>query len=91
MSQFQGKIQVVKRFVFLVSCFSLFPCCSLYAEPAISTNKGEFVFKYENSGRVRTVKTYYYAPKRLTKSSRIVFVLHGNGRNGAVYRDEWRQ
>lgn len=90
-SQLQEKIQAGKRLLFLVFCFSLFPCCSLYAEPAITSNKGQFVFKYENSGKVRNVTTHYYAPKRLTKSSRIVFILHGDSRNGAVYRDEWQK
>jgi len=91
MPRLQGKFQTGRRFLFFVFCFSLYLCCCLYGKPAITDNKGEFVFKYENSSKVRTIKVYYYAPKRLTQNSRIVFVLHGASRNGSVYRDEWQK
>ena len=90
MLKLQGKFNTGKHFLFIVCYFSLFLCCRLYAKPTIIDNKGEFVFKYENSGKVRNIKVYYYAPQRLTQSSRIVFVLHGDSRNGAAYRDEWQ-
>jgi hypothetical protein len=91
MSQIQEQIQAGKRPLFLVLCFLLFLCRCLHAEPAITNAKGEFVFRYENAGKIRNIKVYYCAPEKLTKSSRIVFVLHGANRNGARYRDEWQK
>lgn len=91
MPRLQGKLQTGRHFLFLVFCFSLYLCSCLYGKPAIIDNKGEFVFKYENSSKVRNIKVYYYAPKKLTQNSRIVFVLHGDNRNGARYRDEWQK
>lgn len=86
-----GKVQAGKCFLFFVFCFSLYLCCWLYGRPAIIDNRGEFVFRYKNSSGVRNVKVHYYAPQRLTRNSRIVFVLHGASRNGSMYRDEWQK
>jgi hypothetical protein len=66
-------------------------CSCLYADPLISADIGDFVFKYETSEKIRNIKVYYYAPEKLMPSSRIVFVLHSDNRNGRAYRDEWKQ
>lgn len=69
MSRLQIIIQAGKHPLFLVLCFFLFLCRCLHAEPSINNAKGEFVFRYENSGKIRNIKVYYYAPEKLTKSS----------------------
>ena len=84
-------IKAEKRPFLLVFCLSLLLCRYLYGKPAITASKGQFVFRYENSEKVTDIKVYYYAPKKLTKTSRIVFVLHGDNRNGQRYRDEWQR
>lgn len=83
LSQLKAKFQVV---VFFLICFL---CNCLYAESTIKDNKGEFTFEYKNSIKTRNVKVHYYSPEKLAQNSRVVFVMHGDGRNGAVYRDEW--
>ncbi len=67
--------------------FSQLPC--LNANPVISTNIGDFIFKYNTSEENYNIKVYYYCPKRFSPKSKIVFVLHGDNRNGAFYRNEW--
>lgn len=78
-------------FLFLVFCFSLYFCSCSYGKPVIGSDTGVFVFKYENSGNVSEVKVYYCAPEKLTENSRIVFVMHGDSRDGLRYRDEWQR
>lgn len=82
---------VKRRVVFVVLCFLLFLCPCLYANKVIGSGKGDFIFKCEVAGKPCDLKVYYYAPEKLMKGSRIVFVLHGDGRNGAIYRDEWQR
>jgi hypothetical protein len=73
----------------IIVFFSLNSC--LFAKPVIGDLAGDFVFKYKIAGQVKNVPVYYFAPKKLTHTSRIVFILHGSARKGEVYRDEWRQ
>jgi hypothetical protein len=89
-NQKTGKICTRKVCLLSVLCFfSLFSC--LYARPVISNYSGDFVFNYKISEKHGNIKVYYYAPQRLTQTSRIVFVLHGDNRKGAAYRDVWKQ
>jgi predicted esterase len=74
---------------FLITLFSLL-CCGLYAKPVIVNGDGDFVFEYKLAGQVKKIPVYYFSPQKLSRMSRVVFVLHGVGRNGKVYRDEWR-
>lgn len=90
-TRLQEDLQAGKRFLFLVFCFSFHLCNCLYGQSVINDNNGEFVFKYDNSSKVRDIKVCYYAPKKLTQNSRIVFVLHGDSRDGSKYRDEWQK
>ncbi len=80
------------RKVCLLSVLCFFSLSSrLYCKPVISTYAGDFIFKYKTAEKSYDIKVYYYCPKRLTQTSRIVFVLHGDNRNGAIYRNEWSQ
>jgi predicted esterase len=65
-------------------------CCSAYAQTTIGKNSGDFVFEYKIAGQVKKIPVYYFCPAKLSDTSRIVIVLHGSGRTGKVYRDEWR-
>ena len=86
----QKNIGIEKRFIFFLA-YPLFLSCCLYAKPVVSTYSGEFIFKYESSAGPKSIKVYYYAPEKLKQNSRIVFVLHGASRNGAMYRNEWQK
>lgn len=79
----------LKKIIFFVFCLCL--TSDLFAAKAITKVRGDFNYAYINSSGIRNVKVHYYAPKKLQKLSRIVFVLHGDGRKGAGYRDEWQE
>jgi len=70
--------------------FSFF-CSELCAKPVIPSGSGDFVFNYESPGGIKKIKVYYCCPQKLTKSSRIVFTMHGDNRSGSRYRDEWKK
>jgi poly(3-hydroxybutyrate) depolymerase len=80
----------VKNSILLCFLCLLVLCPCLYANSVILDNSGDFVFDYNNSGNTGKIKVYYYAPKNLPANSQIVFVLHGDSRNAAVYRNEWK-
>lgn len=61
----------------------------LFARGEIGAGKGSFVFVDEKGDKSKPIKVYYYAPTKLATNSRVVFVLHGMGRSGEVYRDGW--
>ncbi len=72
----------------LIICF-LSSCC--YGKQVIGDGAGDFVFEHKIAGQVKKISVYYYCPRELSSLSRVVFVLHGAGRNGRVYRDEWQK
>jgi dienelactone hydrolase len=61
-----------------------------YAASLISDTSGQFVFEYKTGETVKKIPVYYAAPKSLTQATRVVFVLHGNGRKSEGYRKEWQ-
>lgn len=74
-------------FVFLIySCLNF-----CYAAGVIGNMSGQFTFEIKLGEKTKKVQTYYFTPKSLNSGSRIVFVLHGAGRDGKGYRDEWQQ
>ena len=48
-----------------------------YQDPAAATGKGLWV--------------WYHRPARISPTTPIVFVMHGNSRNASAYRDNWTQ
>ena len=66
--------------------------CSSYGKSVLIIGAGNFAFEYKTSaGQSKNVPVYYFCPEKLTPLSRVVFVLHGAGRGGKGYRDEWQQ
>lgn len=61
-----------------------------YAAPVINDTSGQFAFEYKSGEKTKSMTVYYAAPKFPNKESRIVFVLHGDGRKGSGYRKEWQ-
>jgi len=51
--------------------------------------KGYFYFKNKAEVTNPTIKVWYYLPSGFNAKSKILFVMHGNKRNGSVYRDQW--
>ncbi len=55
----------------------------------INIGKGSFViYAYENSKR-KSIKVWTYRPESWENQDKIVFVMHGGGRNADDYRDAW--
>lgn len=52
---------------------------------------GSFTFNSTSSALEKSIPILYYLPKNKNKSSKVVFVLHGAGRNAGDYRDAWKQ
>ena len=75
-------------YLFLIICFL---SCGCYGKQVIGDGAGNFVFEYKIAGKVKKIPVYYYCPQELAPLSRVVFVLHGAGRNGKGYRDEWQK
>jgi poly(3-hydroxybutyrate) depolymerase len=65
--------------------------CVCYGATVINSGAGNFVFDYKTpSGKINKIPVYYFCPEKLTDISKVVFVLHGAGRDGKGYRDEWQ-
>lgn len=58
--------------------------------PPIPEGNGYFTFTGSPGSKDRPVRVYYYRPPGLTANSRIVFAMHGNGRNATGMRNTWR-
>ncbi|PWL28500.1 hypothetical protein [uncultured Roseivirga sp.] len=55
----------------------------------LSTGKGSFVmYAYENRKR-KSIRVWTYKPANWKDQDKIVFVMHGGGRNADDYRDAW--
>lgn len=50
---------------------------------------GKFIFLDEEGDPARPIVVWYYHPENLPEDHRIVFVMHGGGRNGMGYRYPW--
>lgn len=57
----------------------------------IAINKGSGTFIITGSGKYKTdsITIFYHMPKNFTRSSKILIVIPGAGRNGDDYRDSW--
>src|SRR5271157_1844874 len=56
----------------------------------IASGPGSFFFVDEKGDRSKQMTVYTYLPERLKPdAARIVFVMHGHGKNAKGYRDSW--
>jgi hypothetical protein len=83
------KLIVSCYFLLFIFCPSLSFSGSLNGNIFINGNTGKFEYDCKNSNK--KISIYYYAPEKLNKNSQIVFIMHGDSRNGAMYRDEWQR
>ena len=56
-------------------------------EVSLSTGSGVFLLEGRNDNP--PIKIYYHQPENFTKTSKIILVIPGAGRNGDSYRDAW--
>jgi hypothetical protein len=57
----------------------------------LGTGKGSFVFLDTRLNAGRPLTVYTYLPSEYSRSSPILFVMHGNTRNAGDYRDQWAE
>jgi poly(3-hydroxybutyrate) depolymerase len=57
---------------------------------AIANGAGHFVFSIREGAAERSIKIWTYRPKALTADNLVLFVMHGVGREGERYRNEWQ-
>lgn len=88
------------RFRRLALASALFWAALAIAHPATAGDPGikinaasnSFTFIDDRGDRAKTITVYTYLPKqRPAAASRIVFVLHGRGKNAQGMRDTWAQ
>jgi hypothetical protein len=65
--------------------------CGCYAGQTINNGAGSFVYEYIIAGQPKKIPVYYFCPEKLNPLSRVVFVMHGAGREGKGYRDQWQR
>jgi poly(3-hydroxybutyrate) depolymerase len=82
-------MKVLKNGIYLLFIICSLSCCCFAR--VIGDGAGDFVFEYKIADQVKKIPVYYFAPKELTPMSRIVFVLHGDNRDGRSYRDDWQK
>jgi poly(3-hydroxybutyrate) depolymerase len=59
------------------------------AADAIAVGSGSFQFTDQLGNADRPITVWTHAPDKLRAGAPIVFVMHGAGRNGRDYRDQW--
>ncbi len=60
------------------------------AKPVMQVGSGSFVFKDRKYDPEMSLDVWYHWPDGVDETAPVVFVMHGNGRDGEDYRDEWR-
>lgn len=74
---------------FLLLFFSVYLLSCGNNDDIIHRGKNSFIFKNTQSKSAPEIKVWTYKPTRYSGNSKILFVMHGNKRNGDVYRDQW--
>ena len=57
--------------------------------PEIAEGPGKMLLQDTRVGQSRPLRVWYYRPRGFAPDSRILFVMHGLGRNADGYRDAW--
>lgn len=55
----------------------------------LSPGSGRFVFTFVSAGEKREIAVWYHRPQQTSAETKIVFVLHGDGRDAQNYRKYW--
>ena len=63
--------------------------CAGSGPPRIDPGSGRFWYQDPAEATGKGLWVWYHRPARLTPTTPIVFVMHGNSRNASDYRDNW--
>lgn len=73
----------------MLLCVLLIVGCSSGIELSIPTGSSTFLFQHHEIYRNTPIMVWTYRPIGYTANSKILFVIHGAGRNADGYRDAW--
>lgn len=59
------------------------------SDALLRPGSGRFAFAFVNAGEQREIAVWYHRPQQASAEAKIVFVLHGDGRNAQTYRRDW--
>ncbi len=76
-----------KIFFLFITLSFLIGCTN--SNEIIKEGKGSFVFKNIESKSAPEIEVRTYMPTKYSNNSKMIFIMHGNKRNGDVYRDQW--
>jgi poly(3-hydroxybutyrate) depolymerase len=76
------------RLRLLILALLAFTSSTFAAPEKLAAGKGRFDFKDWDGP---ALPVWYHAPKSLKPTSPVLFVMHGQGRNGDEYRDQWSE
>ncbi len=76
-----------QKILFFIVVIALFGCSG--STNKLKTGKGFFYFKNAANQENPEIKVWYYLPPKFSENSQILFVMHGNKRNGKTYRNQW--
>jgi poly(3-hydroxybutyrate) depolymerase len=59
------------------------------SEALLLPGSGRFVFSFVSAGERREIPVWYHRPQQASTEAKIVFVLHGDGRDAQTHRKDW--
>lgn len=59
------------------------------SDTTLRSGSGSFLFRDVEGNPDRPIRVWYHRPKGFERDGRIVFVIHGQGRNATDYRSVW--
>lgn len=78
-----------KTLVIITINFMLSVLLTACADKKLQPGTGMFEFSDPDVRSGLSIPIFFYLPQTVTDSTRILFVIHGNKRNGQTYRDQW--
>lgn len=75
--------------VFTLLISALLQFASLVSAVPLSTGSGSFRFVDEQGNADRPITVWYHQPEGFQRDGKVLFVIHGRGRNASEYRDVW--
>lgn len=79
----------MKKIILLFLSLALMNCNTTSEKNNLQSGPGVFTFQNDSLNYGRPLEVYYYVPSKYSSESRILIVMHGNGRSAQKYRDAW--
>lgn len=80
---------VLSLFLFFLTAVSIFTPVSVNAAEGLKTGKGTFIFIDQKGDPRKPLTIRYYKPTNYSKSSKVLFIIHGVKRNAISHIKPW--